>query len=124
MNSCSRFFPGPYTPPECIPWPKNEHEAHVLVVMQLMAWMLALLLMWWRTWQLEQQARAEEQRAAVPKNQPQTNRERIPFFPQGVYGAREPHQGSALRSDERAKTARPCPVSLSAPVLLPAMKKM
>jgi len=30
-----------------------------------------------------------------------------PFFPPGVYGAREPRQGSALRSDERAQTARP-----------------
>jgi hypothetical protein len=99
MNPCNRFFPGPYTPPACIPWPKNEHEAHVIVVMQLLAWTLALLLMWWRTWQLEQQARAEEQRAAVPKNQPQTNPERIPFFPQGVYGAQEASQGSALRSD-------------------------
>ena len=31
----------------------------------------------------------------------------LPFFRWRVYGAREPSQGSALRSDERAKTARP-----------------
>jgi len=31
----------------------------------------------------------------------------LPFFCWRVYGAREPSQGSALRSDERAKPARP-----------------
>ena len=31
----------------------------------------------------------------------------IPFFPPGVYGARESSQGSALCSDERAEHARP-----------------
>ncbi len=52
-----------------------------------------------------QVAAAGERETAARKTQ---RREAvIPFFPLGVYGAREPSQGSALRSDERAKTARP-----------------
>jgi len=37
--------------------------------------------------------------------------------------AKDTGQGSALRSDERAKNARPCPGSLSAHVCVPLWKK-
>jgi hypothetical protein len=79
--------------------------------MQLVAWTLACLVMWWMEGyyyrKLEKQYYAEAALDSLPENQPQINHREIPFFPQGVYGAREPHQGSPLRSDERAQTARP-----------------
>jgi hypothetical protein len=73
--------------------------------MQLVACTLAYLVMLWMEnyYCLKLEAASK----ALPENQPQLNHGEIPFFPQGVYGAREPRQGSPLRSDERAKTARP-----------------
>jgi hypothetical protein len=47
MNPCDRIFVGPYTPPECVPWPQNEYEAQVLLVMEVVAWVLCLVVMLW-----------------------------------------------------------------------------
>ncbi len=53
------FFVGPYTPPECVPWPKNDHEAHVIVAIWLATWTLGLFLMLWMDHRLAKQAQAE-----------------------------------------------------------------
>ena len=58
------------------------------------------------------QLAAKLQQAAERRNRSQKNPAArgsgdLPFFRWRVYGAREASQGSALRSDERAKNARP-----------------
>src|SRR5271167_4342113 len=50
---------------------------------------------------------AKLQQQAARKNPAATGMGDLPFFRWRVYGAREASQGSALRSDERAKNARP-----------------
>jgi hypothetical protein len=57
-----------YTPPECIPWPQNEHELHVLIVMRLVAWALGLIVMLWRTRQIMQQVEVEGQQRQIDED--------------------------------------------------------
>jgi hypothetical protein len=45
MNPKDCFYVGPYTPPECIPWPQNDHEARVIAVIWLVIWTLGLIVM-------------------------------------------------------------------------------
>ncbi len=57
------FTACPYLPDACIPWPQDEHEAHVIVVIRLVAWTLGLILMLWRHRQLQAQLEEEERSA-------------------------------------------------------------
>jgi hypothetical protein len=62
MNPKDCFYFGPYTSPECVPWPKNVHEEHVIAVIWLVTWTLGIFLMLWMDYRLAKQVQAEEQR--------------------------------------------------------------
>lgn len=73
MNpSTCPFLPGPYVPPECIPWPQNEHEAHVIIVIWLVSWTVGLLLLFLETRRMDAaeaaHATIEMQAPAQPQN--------------------------------------------------------
>jgi hypothetical protein len=66
MNSCHCFLPGPYTSDECIPWPKNEHEMHIIAVIWLVTWTLGIMAMLWMN---SRAARSAEHSAQVRKDE-------------------------------------------------------
>jgi hypothetical protein len=96
MNPNCPVLPGPYVPPECIPWPQNEHEAHILIAIWIVTWTLGFLLMFLHFRRLEAAEAAQKQAPKPAASKPEAN---LPFFPLESVRSAGASQGSALRSD-------------------------
>jgi len=43
------FTACPYLPDDCIPWPQNEHEVRIILMIRLVVRTLGLIAMLWRS---------------------------------------------------------------------------
>jgi hypothetical protein len=64
------ILPGPYVPPDCIPWPQNEHEVHVVVAIWVVTWTLGLLLLFLDIRRLEAAEAAKAEHSEIKTEAP------------------------------------------------------